>query len=171
MPRTGKKATPIAKYSGEHRGAASTLTPVISSQIVSLAKRGLTNVEIYSQLGIPEDTFYTWHERNTFEIKDKLGESRRAYLLDVAEQGLTKLAKSKSERIQLDALKYLSERLGKRWYATRQESQAIDPDEGKEIEPENKEKIERLLITKKPLQTKDALPIVSPLQLDTNADK
>ncbi len=164
--RTGKKAPPIENaYSRSNAGTKSTLSPALSAQIVEMARNGKINAEIITFLGIPEDTFYTWTARNTADLKDRIDNARRSYLLDISEQALTKLAQSKSERIQLDAVKYLSERLGKKWYATRQEYQQLEEDEGKELEPENKEKLQKLL---NPLQTKDenpaSSPILSPIQ-------
>ncbi len=151
MPRTGKKASPKenpAYKLYENRGTYCTLTDELISQIEMMIKSGYDNQKIIVTLGVPESTWYHWLYRDTRSLKEKVGEWRREYLLAIAEDGLSSLANSKSERIRLDALKFLAERLGKRNYATRSEHQTIDENEGKELEPENKEKIERLLITK-----------------------
>ncbi len=167
MPRTGKKAPPIDRYGlhkQDNRGANTVLTPEVMVQIEKLAKDGKTNPEMIALLGVNDNTWYSWMYRDTQGLSEKLGDWRRTYLLSIAEQGLAQLANSKSERIRLDAIRFLAERLGKRNYATRQENQAIDPEEGKEIEPENKEKIERLLINKDIIKKSD--PVLSPIQQD-----
>jgi len=158
--RTGKKAPPKDRYSIDNRGTFSVLTPELILQIEQLVKAGLTNPEIIEKLALNDNTWYSWLSRDTQGIRDKIGEWRRAYLLDISEQGLTKLTKSANERIRLEAIKFTAERLGKSWYSTRNEY-AIDEKEGKELEPENKEKLEKLLINK---------PIISPIQQDHNKE-
>lgn len=157
--RTGKKAAPIeGRYTRKHCGAPSTLTVELTTQIVGMARNGHINQEIIDTLGFPSDTFYTWIERNTNDLKDRIADARRSYLLDMSEQQLTKLANSKNERIKLQAVMYLSETLGKRWYSKREEHKVIEDGEGVELEPENKEKLDKLLAQN------PAPSVVSPLQ-------
>lgn len=168
MPRTGKKAPPIDKYGlhkQDNRGANTVMTPAILLQIEELVKGGKTNPEVITILGINDNTWYSWLFRDTQGLSEKIGEWRRAYLLAFAEQQLTKLANSKSERIALDAVRFLAERLGKKNYATRQEYQQLDENEGKELEPENKEKLKKLLQDKP--KTENILSPFTPSPMDT----
>lgn len=138
-------------------GTYSTLTPELCVRILTDVKNGKINQEIIDGLGIPQDTFYSWLARNTLELKDKIANARRDYLLDLAEEKLTKLGNSKNERIQLQAIIFLAERLGKKWYANKEQHELLQDDEGKQLEPENKERLDKLL---------GKQSIVSPLQLD-----
>ena len=79
------------------------------------------------------------------------------YLLNLAEDTFVTLAKSKNERIKLQAVLHLSETLGKKFYSKREEHKVIEEGEGEELEPENKERLDKLLkiaIVEKPLQDK-----------------
>ncbi len=152
MARTGKKAQPIENAYPENRGTRSKLAPELTAQIVGMARNGKINAEIITFLGIPEDTFYTWIERNTYNLKDLIAEARRAHMLDKAEEIGVALLNSKNERIRLEMLKHLTETLGKKWYSKREEHKLLEDDEGTQLEPENKEKLDKLL---SPLQSKD----------------
>lgn len=166
MARTGKKATPIDKYGlhkQENRGAPTLLTEELILQIEELVKSGANNQKIITTLEIDDKTFYSWLYRNTQGIKDKLPEWRREYLLSVAEEGFTDLAKSKNERIRLESMKFLTERLGKKWYSTREEHKLLEDNEGSQLEPENKERIDKLLTTPQD-SVQSSSPVLSPIQ-------
>ena len=128
-----------------------------------MAKSGAINKEIIERLGISENTWYTWLSRNTNSLSEKLGDWRRQFLLAESEQALTSLTRSKNERIKLEAVKFAAERLGKKWYATREEHKVLEDNEGTELEPENKAKIDKLL-GKTSAAPSESAPILSPIQ-------
>lgn len=160
MPRTGKKALPInGRYQKaiSNKGAPSTLSDDIILRIEELVKSGADNQKIIAELGIPESTWYFWLYRDTRDLAQRVGQWRREYLLNLAEDTFVTLAKSKNERIKLQAVLHLSETLGKKFYSKREEHKMIEEGEGEELEPENKERLDKLLkiaIVEKPLQDK-----------------
>lgn len=142
---------PSPQYDPSHRqerGTYSTLTTELITQIELLVKDGMRNKEIYTTLGIPFTTWYSWLGRNTKELAYKITEWRREYLLDTAEQELTQLITEPNPRIRLEAVKHLTETLGKQWYSKRQQHELLRDNEGAQLEPENKEKLYRLLFNK-----------------------
>lgn len=159
MSNSGHKALPKARYSLENRGAPSVLTLELTTQIKEMVKGGMINAEIIAKLGVTESTWYCWLSRNTHSITENIQLWRRDYLLDNAEQKLTKLSNSKNERIQLEAIKFAAERLGKKWYSTREEHKVIEDGEGTQLEPENKDRIDKLLQS----TNEKIAPILSPI--------
>ncbi len=118
ITKRSSKYDPAFKYVP---GAYSTLTNGLITQIEVMVKDGKKNVEIYNSLGIPFTTWYSWLSRNTKELANKIREWRREYLLDAAEQELSKLITEPNPRIRLDVVKHLTETLGKQWYSKRNE--------------------------------------------------
>ena len=140
------KPSPLYDPSNKNRaGTYSTLTTDVLTQIELMVKDGMKNVEIYTALGIPFTTWYTWLARNTQELAYKIKDWRREFLLDASEQELTQLITEPNPRIRLDAVKHLTETLGKHWYSRREQYELLKDNEGVELEPANKEKLDKLL--------------------------
>lgn len=140
------KPKPNSKYNySENRGMYCNLTEDLTIQIIEAIKQGKNNKETFEMFNIPEQTFYTWLSRNTNSLNDKIGEARRDYMMKVAEEGLSELATNKDPRIKLETIKFISERLDKKHYSTRTETKEIDPNENNTLEPETKERLDKLL--------------------------
>lgn len=105
-------------YLAVRRHPASRLRPEHVSKVRRWAALGLPARHIASLLGVTDGTFYHWLSRGDVEPGSLYDELRTAYTLGEAQfvarhlRGLTRLAQSGNERIQLEARKFLLERRG-----------------------------------------------------------
>ena len=132
----------------------STLNADILSNVESLVMEGKSDSEIYESLGIPRSTWNTWLIKNTGGFEEFYVQTRRKAILSLAEKNIFELQKSNDEKVKLDAAKFATERLGKQWYSTRQETRQVEKQET--LEETEQERLNKLL--EKP-QTK---PIETP---------
>jgi len=134
----------------------STLSKEILSSVENFMMEGLTTKEICEKLEIPRSTWETWRLNNTAGFNDFLVNTRREVILSLAEENILSLQKSNDEKVKLDAAKFATERLGKQWYSTRQETRQVEKQETlEEIEQERLNKL---------LEKPQAKPIETPYQ-------
>lgn len=121
----------------------STLNEEILANVEALLLEGKRDVEIYETLKIPRRTWETWKANNYKGFETFLVDTRRKAILMLAEENILSLQKSNDEKVKLDAAKFATERLGKQWYSTRQETKQVEKQET--LEETEQERLNKLL--------------------------
>lgn len=98
-------------------GPKSLLTDSVILQMRNLVLDGKSTREVASTLGINEITLYDWKSNDYMQLATKWSTWQRERLLKIAEKNWNELANSEDERIKLEATRFISETLGKKWYS------------------------------------------------------
>ena len=149
--RKGQKKGQYKNINLDNLNGNSTLTVDVLANVERLLLQGKSDVEIYTELQIPRRTWETWKSTNYKGFETFFVETRRKAILLLAEKNLLELQTNEDAKIRLDASKFVSERLGKQWYSTRQETKELPKDE--KLDDKEQERIKNIIEKNKNIKT------------------
>ncbi len=121
----------------------STLNQDILSSVETLIREGNTVAEICRKLEIPRSTFETWRVNNTAGFETWFVNLRRNIILELSEDVIIEALKNQDIKVKANMAQYSTERLGKQWYSTRQETKQVEKQET--LEETEQERLNKLL--------------------------
>lgn len=121
----------------------STLNQDVLSSVETLFREGNSVAEICRKLEIPRSTFETWRANNTAGFETWFVNLRRNQILEQSEEAIMEALKNPDIKVRANMAQYASERLGRQWYSTRQETRQVEKQET--LEETEQERLNKLL--------------------------